>query len=254
MERKLNLQRAPRDERDKQFKCIKPISAHALPAVADLRKEDPGCFDQLEIGSCVYNVYARLHDFLRKKALSFKGVFKDSARLYGYNIGRKLQGTFSEDSGTDMRTGGVVMNTYGTVPESQFPYDNKHLYVYPSEQLIVEGKTHTNPTFYACETINEVRECLADGYPVAIGFDVPKAFMDDTMADTGEMSDSDWRSESDGGHAVLLMGYDFSIPGQEFFWVKNSWGLDWGLKGHFKMPAWVLESQAAFNKYTMRID
>ena len=36
-----------------------------------------------------------------------------------------------------------------------------------------------------------------------------------------------------GGHAVLCVGYDDKT---QRFLVRNSWGVDWGLKGYFTMP------------------
>ena len=35
------------------------------------------------------------------------------------------------------------------------------------------------------------------------------------------------------GHAVLVLGYDFSV---QAFIARNSWGKDWGVDGHFLIP------------------
>jgi aminopeptidase C len=37
-----------------------------------------------------------------------------------------------------------------------------------------------------------------------------------------------------GGHAVVAVGYDSSVS-TPYVWVRNSWGVSWGLAGHFKM-------------------
>ena len=37
-----------------------------------------------------------------------------------------------------------------------------------------------------------------------------------------------------GNHAVMIDGYG-EENGIKFLWVRNSWGEDWGINGHFKM-------------------
>jgi C1A family cysteine protease len=36
-----------------------------------------------------------------------------------------------------------------------------------------------------------------------------------------------------GGHAVMAVGYNDE---EGRFYVRNSWGEDWGIKGYFTMP------------------
>lgn len=36
-------------------------------------------------------------------------------------------------------------------------------------------------------------------------------------------------------HGVLVIGYGTEETGEEFYWVKNSWGTSWGIKGYVKM-------------------
>ncbi len=51
-----------------------------------------------------------------------------------------------------------------------------------------------------------------------------------------------------GGHAVLIVGYD--DPGQ-YFIVKNSWGTSWGEQGYFRIAYSQLNSVVYFARYTI---
>ena len=51
------------------------------------------------------------------------------------------------------------------------------------------------------------------------------------------------RAISISGHAVLLLGYDFRV---QAFIARNSWGVDWGVGGHFLIPFASVEDPWAF--------
>lgn len=52
----------------------------------------------------------------------------------------------------------------------------------------------------------------------------------------------------EGGHAVLIVGYDDE---DEYFIVKNSWGTGWGESGYFKIDYSQLTSDVGFGQYTL---
>ena len=51
-----------------------------------------------------------------------------------------------------------------------------------------------------------------------------------------------------GGHAVLIVGYD-DVGG--YFSVKNSWGTTWGEQGYFKIAYSQLSNVVGFGRYTI---
>jgi len=52
----------------------------------------------------------------------------------------------------------------------------------------------------------------------------------------------------EGGHAVLIVGYD---DDEEYFIVKNSWGTGWGESGYFRIDYSQLTNDVGFGQYTL---
>ena len=85
-----------------------------------------------------------------------------------------------------------------------------------------------------------VRESLARGLPVVMGFDVYDSFMSEAVAKSGVVTVPDTASESlQGGHAVLAVGYD---DAKQALLIRNSWGPEWGIGGYCWMPYWYVTS------------
>jgi hypothetical protein len=77
--------------------------------------------------------------------------------------------------------------------------------------------------------VTEVRTALQDG-PVVIG----SAWSSDAMHDTLPTGDLGVEGDLSQGHCTVVTGYSPNYAGRgPRFRVRNSWGLDWGLKGNF---------------------
>ena len=83
-------------------------------------------------------------------------------------------------------------------------------------------------------SLNQMKGCLASGFPFVFGFSVYDSFETDEVTQTGVVNMPDLANEHLlGGHAVLAVGYD---DASQRFIVRNSWGPDWGQRGYFTMP------------------
>lgn len=70
-------------------------------------------------------------------------------------------------------------------------------------------------------TLNQLRGCVASGYPFVFGFTVYDSFESAEVAKTGHASMPAPGEKVIGGHAVMGVGFD---DGNQWFIVRNSWG------------------------------
>jgi hypothetical protein len=76
-----------------------------------------------------------------------------------------------------------------------------------------------------------MKHCLAEGYPFAFGLQLFDSFMRE--GNKGIPMPNPEREESQGGHAMLCVGYSDK---DRVFVVRNSWGAHWGDKGYCYIP------------------
>ena len=92
-------------------------------------------------------------------------------------------------------------------------------------------------------TVTAIKNALYTYGPLVTTFDVYSDFYSYT---SGIYSYATGTYE--GGHAVLIIGYDDS---GQYFIVKNSWGTGWGESGFFRIAYSELASVIAFGEYTI---
>ncbi|HEY0804807.1 MAG TPA: C1 family peptidase, partial [Pseudonocardiaceae bacterium] len=115
------------------------------------------------------------------------------------------------------------------------------------------GALHNLATSYlrVSQNLDQMRGCLASGYPFVLGFTVYQSFETQLVAQTGEAQLPAPGEQVVGGHAVLVTGYD---DGQQRFLVRNSWGTGWGKDGYFTIPyAYLTNPQLASDIWTVRV-
>ena len=206
-----------------------------LPSRVDLR---PGCSpieDQGQLGSCTGNAIAGIIEYLDRRA----GKMIDVSRLFIYYEERVLESTVNEDVGAYIRDGIKVVNKKGVCLEPLWPYMISRYRTKPSASAYKDALRRKARSYQKITNFTGVKQALAQGYPVVIGFDVYESFDTQQVADTGIMPYPQPNEELLGGHAVTLVGYDDAT---NTFIARNSWGPDWGDHGYFYMPYQVIQN------------
>jgi C1A family cysteine protease len=236
------------DRRDFKYVAALHRLAGGLPPAVDLRADCPPVYDQGQLGSCTANGIAAAIEFDQRKLgqLTFT-----PSRLFIYYQERVIEGNVDQDAGAQIRDGIKAVRTIGASSENDWPYDISKFADKPPSIAYSDAK-HDLVTGYlsVAQDINQMRGCLAEGYPFVFGFTVYSSFESDEVAQTGEVPMPGSNEQVLGGHCVLAVGYDDS---SRTFIVRNSWGSSWGQGGYCYMPYdYLLSPDLASDFWTIR--
>jgi C1A family cysteine protease len=238
------------DQRD--FLYAAPVSnMAALPTSMDLRPQCPKeVYDQGQLGSCTANAIAGALEFDQIKEAG-KAVFTPS-RLFIYYNERVMEHTVSTDSGAQIRDGIKSVGQIGAPPEADWPYVISNFAVAPPQKATDDAPLGKALQYQrVAQVLNQMKGCLASGYPFVFGFTVYDSFETDQVASTGVVPMPAATDKVLGGHAVLAVGYDDK---SQRFIVRNSWGPGWGMAGYFTMPyAYLTDSNLSDDFWTVRL-
>jgi C1A family cysteine protease len=234
------------DQRDYLLKAVLRVPAKLPPSV-DLRPLCAKVEDQGELGSCTANALAGALEFLERKD---KVAFEDFSRLFIYYNERAIEHTIQSDSGAAIRDGIKTLAKLGVCAEKKWPYVISKFKMKPNPVCYRDALNHQITSYRRILTLDEMRACLADGFPFVFGFTVYESFESQTVAKTGVVNMPKTGEKCLGGHAVLAVGYQDS---RKRFIVRNSWGEDWGMKGYFTMPyKYVADRNLSDDFWTIR--
>lgn len=222
----------------RRYSFADPLS---LPKAIDLRPLQPPVYDQGQLGSCTANAWGAFHEFLALKQ-GLAGV--TPSRLFIYWNERQIDGDTTDDAGSSLSDGATVLSTEGAPPETDWPYDIGQFATQPPAQAYVDGKTRLILDVHqVAQDMTTMKEVLAAGYGIPIGFSVFESFESEDVARTGVVPMPGAHEQMVGGHAVVIVGYRDS----DAVWiVRNSWGTGWGQAGYFTVPyAYFLSPQLA---------
>lgn len=233
------------DQRDHLFAQAHHPRLAVLPPKVSLRERIPPVFDQGQLGSCTANALLGAFGFIHP---GFIG-----SRLQVYYDERQMEGTVSFDAGAEIRDGVKVLNQLGAAPESEWPYDIARFTAPPPARIMADAAAHKVVSYSRLTTEDDMRQCLAAGFPFVIGFTVYESFESGKVANSGVVPLPDLDEKVLGGHAVCVIGYDEHGPAGDCWEVRNSWGTGWGDHGNFWMPkAYFTHPELADDAWTLR--
>lgn len=217
------------DHRDIMYGVVRKVPAK-LPSAVDLRPTCSKVENQEDLNSCTGNALAGALEFLEIKD---KVPYIELSRLFIYYNERVIEHTTASDNGASIRDGIKTLAKQGVCSEKCWPYDTSKVSVKPNQPCYKEASSHKITSYQRLQALDEMRTCLADGFPFVFGFAVYESFESEEVKASGVVQMPGTDEKMLGGHAVVAVGYDDS---EERFFVRNSWGEDWGMKGYFTMP------------------
>lgn len=236
------------DRRDLHYASPRRRLLASLPAKVDLRPGMPPVYDQGDLGSCTANAIAAAMQFDQIKQ-KCRTQFTPS-RLFIYYNERVMEGTIGEDAGAMIRDGIKSVKELGAPAEKSWPYVIDRFSKRPTKAAYRSATAHQTLRYERVGQNEDIKECLAEGYPVVFGFTVYSSFEGDVVAQTGVLEMPGPGEHDEGGHAVLACGYD---EDRRMFLVRNSWAEDWGEAGYFWLPyEYVLDNDLCDDFWTIR--
>src|SRR6185437_870347 len=226
------------------FPCsYKTKKVEKMPNLANITQVDltpnmPPVFDQGQLGSCTANALLGAYEY---EMLKQKEPLMNLSRLYLYYQERAMEGTVSQDAGAEIQDGVKVLQTTGVCRESLWPYDISKFAVTPPAAAAADaGSHHVINAQRLSGTAADIKQTLVNGTPIVFGIEVYDSFQTPTSDSTGVIAMPGPNDNVEGGHAIVIVGYD---DNKQLFKFRNSWGAGWGDRGYGYLPyAYVTDS------------
>jgi len=225
------------------------LRAKSLPVSVDLREGCSPIEDQGQIGSCTAHAGAGIIEYYERT--SFKRHI-DTSRLFLYKVTRNLM-KMKGDTGAYLRTTMGAMVLFGVPPEDFWPYTDEEkkfdqeppafCYAFAQNYQTIKYFRHDPPGTKSEEIIRKVKTYLSKGHPAMFGFTVYNSI--EQAESTGKIPFPSPKERIEGGHAVVVVGYDDKMKIRNKYGkiettgallIRNSWGKEWGEKGYGWLP------------------
>ncbi|CAF1299405.1 unnamed protein product, partial [Rotaria sp. Silwood1] len=218
----------------KNFSDCMKLEAADLPPKVDLRSKMTPVENQGPLPSCTANALAGCYEYLLK---SRNETNVDVSRLFIYYNGRvkDYPNTAPTTTGTTITGSIEVLKEFGVCLELNWPYGADIIDKKPRDEAY-EKAQHCKITeaLSIKVDLNEMKTCLAQGYPFAFGLKLFQSFHNAKHKGVVPMPRPDESSSEDhGDHAMVAVGYS---DRSKSFIVRNSWGEEWGDKGYCYIP------------------
>lgn len=216
------------DLADNRDEFYSPPKMASLPDKFDLSGQMPEIYNQKKLGSCVAQSLSAL---LQQEELKLYGkVITIPSRLFIYYNQRSILDTVESDSGATIRSGMKALENFGYPNEEFWPYEPSQFKVKPPRIAYRYGALNKITKYQRIKNnLNVLKSTIVAGKAFVFGFVVYPNF-ENLVGNILEVPNSN--ESSMGGHCVVAIGYDDS---DETFLVRNSYGKNWKLNGHFKM-------------------
>jgi C1A family cysteine protease len=223
-----------------------------LPKSIDLRKDCPPVYFQGSISSCTANATAALLDVVRKKD---KLSFLNPSRLFIYYNCRVLNGDPADDHGSCFRDALSTIYDTGVCAEADWDYNPKLLFEKPTDTCYTKA-IENKFQYYALidQTETALKHCLNEGYPFLFAINLFSHLNDDHMLFETDILSVPISGRPKppvlGSHALCCVGYDDE---KQLFLIRNSFGADWCMSGHFYIPySFMLDPECSNGFWTLR--
>lgn len=235
-----------------------------LPSAVDLSPLCSPIEDQGQHGTCVGHGTAAVLEFLElwelrqklppeKAPEVFEPKFDSISRLFIYANARLHDGTpLYQDSGTAISSAIWGIRKKGICRESVWPYADQLVAIQPGAKAYAEASAHKILWDYQLDNtnLNELKQCLAWGYPIVYGQTVYDSMMTQEVARSGYIPYPSDFSSPEGGHCMAIVGYS---DADKKFKIRNSWGTSWGQSGYGSIDyAYLTDSGLASDFWTLR--
>lgn len=184
------------------------------------------------LNSCVANATADGLEML--KGLEDASKVEQVSRLFIYYNARVYQNDTSKDDGCFIHDALASLTKLGACREVTWDYDASKVFIHPTLEAYREGNDNTITEFYqitatGADRISQIELSVRAMHPVIFGTRVGSEFQ---SYYSGVDKVFGIPSDDVGGHAMLITGVRTNAAGNKEFYVRNSWGANWGLQGH----------------------
>jgi len=207
-----------------------PLAAPPLlgqvPKSVDLSSRFPEPGDQGKQNSCVgWAVAYALKSYQEGLERSWS-IASRQHRFSPAFIYNQLNRSPDCQSGTTFVEALNLLRRDGVAPLTDFPYRDDDCSRQPDSAVRIAARPFAIADWRRVNVQDptEIKTHLASGFPVLIGMMVDSAF----MQWRGSLPYTQASGKSEGGHAMILVGYD---DDRGAFKLMNSWGKQWGVGG-----------------------
>jgi len=216
-------------ESEEQYRAFiqQPTYRAFLPPAVDLSRRFPRPGDQGKQGSCtawaVGYALRSYHEGVRQ-GWDLDNPAHQVSPAHIYN--RLVEDQRSCEGGTAISDALKLLKSAGAVDFASLPYSPTDCASLPKASMPIATEQWRIADWRSLNMArpDNIKGELAKGNPVVFGMDMSKSLLDLR----GEIIYDDIESPRDGGHAMVVVGYNDAL---QAFKVMNSWGVRWGKDG-----------------------